>query len=33
MLINYADTLMYEVKHSGKNNIRYATYPPAENQE
>lgn len=30
-LINYADTLMYEVKHSGKNNIRYATYPP-ENQ-
>jgi diguanylate cyclase (GGDEF)-like protein len=27
-LINYADTLMYEVKHSGKNNIRYATYPP-----
>jgi PleD family two-component response regulator len=28
MLINYADTLMYEVKHSGKNNIRYATYPP-----
>jgi diguanylate cyclase (GGDEF)-like protein len=31
-LINYADTLMYEVKRSGKNNIRYATYPP-ENPE
>ncbi|ALC15880.1 putative diguanylate cyclase [Desulfuromonas soudanensis] len=27
-LIHYADTLMYEVKHSGKNNIRYAIYPP-----
>jgi diguanylate cyclase (GGDEF)-like protein len=27
-LIHYADTLMYEVKRSGKNNIRYATYPP-----
>ena len=28
-LINYADTLMYEVKHAGKNSIRYALYPPA----
>jgi diguanylate cyclase (GGDEF)-like protein len=28
-LIGYADTLMYEVKHSGKNNIRYGTCPPA----
>lgn len=29
-LIALADTLMYEVKHAGKNNIRYGTYPPGD---
>lgn len=27
-LITFADRLMYEVKHTGKNNIRYGVYPP-----
>lgn len=32
-LLNYADTLMYEVKRAGKNNIRYGTCPPAGSPE
>jgi len=32
-LISYADRLMYDVKHAGKNNIFYAVYPPDQQEQ